>query len=89
MQNRASTLTMPIRLVDDAALRVEPQDVITHTWRSTCLHLMLVPKQSLPSNTTPIVEVSVCEHSKEGTLTGIHIPHYGHPTRGMKRYFIY
>ena len=72
---------MSIRLVDNPSLLVKPQYVVAHAGRTSTLHLVLVPEQALPSNTTSIVKVSVSEDSKEGTLSSIHITNHSHSAR--------
>lgn len=55
---------MTICLVDDPTLTIKAQDVIADTRRPPSLHLMLVSEEPLPGRTTPIVQLSVGQHSK-------------------------
>src|SRR5207253_397686 len=65
-----------IWLIHTIAPRIKPQNLTAHTRSSATFNLMFVSEQLQPRMPTPIVQLSMCHHTKQCGLPCIHITSY-------------
>ena len=71
--------TMTICLIDNFTFTIKTQYIIANTWCPPSFHLMFVSKEPLSSCATPIVQLTMSQHSKQCTLASINVAHHSHP----------